>query len=339
METHWLGIHDHPNIIEEWLRVDNQYTWLRTFENLECKTSAFLKTRDKKRKDLVKNIKVRSIEYYFDNNSCIDWSNQINQINPTHILWNICYYSEALPLIIKLKKQKSNIVHCIRIHHEVSYLSSQEGFLDFLFNVDFVITPTNSQLKFLKDLGYSQPMKVIPFGVDDEIFRKRISNKDIDFISCCNKHPLRNLKFLKLQYLILNLIGFKCINITGLSRLELSKYLRRSKIFFLTSLTEASGSRILLEAISSGCTPVVFEECFTAVEVLKDHNYGFRIKSKFKIKMPEKFVKYNIIDFLRILLNLFFIRFSYKKVKTPYILDKYLVKNEIEKLNKILKEI
>ena len=48
--------------------------------------------------------------------------------------------------------------------------------------------------------------------------------------------------------------------------------------------------------------------------------------------MPAKIVKYNILDFLRILLNLFFIRFSYKKVKTSYNLDKYLIKNEIKKL-------
>ena len=50
----------------------------------------------------------------------------------------------------------------------------------------------------------------------------------------------------------MNVIGFKSKNITGFSRLELSSYLKRSKIFFLTSLTEASGSRILLEALYVG---------------------------------------------------------------------------------------
>ena len=292
MKTHWLGIHDHHNIIENWFKEDNQYSWLRAFENLDCKTSALLKIKKKERKDLAKNKKVRGIKYYFDNESSINWFNKISKINPTHILWNICYYNEALPLIIKLKKHNNKIFHCIRIHHEVSYLAKQDGFLDFISNGDFLITATNRQLKLLIDYGYKQPIKVIPFGVDDKIFKNRISKKDIDFISCCNKHPLRNLKFLKVQYFIMNLIGFKSKNITGFTRLELSEYLKRSKIFFLTSLTEASGSRILLEAISSGCLPVVFEECSTAVEVINEHNFGLKIESKFKLKMPEKIVNY-----------------------------------------------
>ena len=137
----------------------------------------------------------------------------------------------------------------------------------------------------------------------------------------------------------MNLIGFKSKNITGISRLELSHYLKRSKIFFLTSLTEASGSRILLEAINSGCMPVVFEECKTAVEVINEHKVGYKIKSKFKLKMPEKIVSYNFIDFLRIFIKLLFIRLNYKNKKIPYLFDKYLIKNEIKELTKIINNI
>tara|TARA_B100000927_G_C16206861_1_gene365919 strand:- start:132 stop:545 length:414 start_codon:yes stop_codon:yes gene_type:complete len=137
----------------------------------------------------------------------------------------------------------------------------------------------------------------------------------------------------------MNLIGYKCKNITGFSRIELSEYLKRSKIFFLTSLTEASGSRILLEAISCGCMPVVFEECSTAVEVINEHKFGLKIKSRFKLKMPEKIVNYNFLDFVRIFIKLLFIRLSFKNKKSPYILDKYLIKNEINELTKLINSL
>ena len=137
----------------------------------------------------------------------------------------------------------------------------------------------------------------------------------------------------------MNLIGFKSKNITGISRLELSHYLKRAKIFFLTSLTEASGSIILLEAINSGCMPVGFEECKTAVEVIDEHKFGYKIKSKFKLKMPEKIVSYNFIDFLRIFIKLLFIRLNYKNKKIPYLFDKYLIKNEIKELTKIINNV
>ena len=207
MNFHWLGIHDHHNSIDNWVKSENQYSWLRAFENLDCKTSALLKIKQKE-KQLILNKTVRGVEYYFDNKFSVNWLNKVNQINPTHILWNICYYEEAVSLIKELKKQNNNIFHCIRIHHEVSYLARQDGFLEFLSNGDFLLTATNEQLKLLKDYGYKQPIKVIPFGIDDKFFKNRTSEKDIDFISCCNRHPLRNLNFLKLQYLIMNLIHY-----------------------------------------------------------------------------------------------------------------------------------
>ena len=113
MNSHWLGIHDHHNSIENWVKSDNQYSWLRAFENLNCKTSALLKIKRKDEK-LNLNKTVRGVEYYFDNKFSVNWLNKVSQINPTHILWNICYYDEALSLIKELKKQKNNIFHCTK---------------------------------------------------------------------------------------------------------------------------------------------------------------------------------------------------------------------------------
>ena len=58
----------------------------------------------------------------------------------------------------------------------------------------------------------------------------------------------------------------------------------------LSSLTEASGSRILLEALAAGCSPIVFKECRTAAEILNYYKVGHVVSSKFKLNMPSKTV-------------------------------------------------
>ena len=97
----------------------------------------------------------------------------------------------------------------------------------------------------------------------------------------------------------------------------------------MTSLTEASGSRVLLEAISSGCYPLVFEECNTAVQIIKEHNYGKIIKSNFRVKMPQKVVLIHPFDYFRILFFLIRIKRNYLPKSSPKLLEKYLIKNEV----------
>ena len=339
LKRHWLGIHDHANSINNWLLEDNQYSWLRTFERLSCKTSALLKINNNSLENFdFRNL--RQIDYYFRDTSSVFWSDIILKINPTHILWNICYYKEALPLIIKLRKHKRKIFHCIRIHHDVFYLYKQESFLEFLEKCDHIILPTEKQKNFLIKLKFKNQIDVLPFGIDNDIFNNiNKKNKDITFISACNKHPLRNYILLKLIYFIFNVFRIKSKNIIGYSRYQLSNYLQRSKFFFLTSLTEASGSRILLEAISSGCYPIILEECDTAVQIIKEHKYGEIIKSNFKVKMPQKLVIRKFKDCIRIFFILLKIKRNLLIEKSPPLLEKYFIKNEIKVLYKILSNL
>ena len=102
LDEHWLGIHDHANSINNWKLEDNQYSWLRAFEKLPCRTSALLKINNKqKNNNYCRDL--RGVDYYFEKRSSIFWEDKILSINPTHILWNICYYREALSLISEFK--------------------------------------------------------------------------------------------------------------------------------------------------------------------------------------------------------------------------------------------
>ena len=285
------GIHDHSNWAGNWLDRENQYSWLHAFRSplLEHCTKKLYLAETYHSKIISGGNNLNYVLYQPDR-SLRSIAQQIINDNPSLLFLNICWYKDAYPTLKYLREKLASTHFCIRIHHDVDYLYSQSGFLETVELCDSIITPTRSQLREIVKLKKFSSTSCQPFGVDIEYFRKDSTNaiRDIDLISFTNSHPARNYDLIRYSIKRLAKKGLKHENHTGLDRRSLSQKLSRSKYFLLSSMCEASGSRILLEALASGCIPIVLNECRTASEVLTLYNVGYKVTSSFRLKMPEK---------------------------------------------------
>lgn len=336
-----LGIHDHANYAAKWLDTTTPYSWLRAFEILDAtERYAFLRENNL---TYSMDSKIRGVNYSFFKEGIAEWVDEIIDVKPDVILYNICWYSEAVEPIKRLKKHLKGTTHIIRVHHDVSYLSLQSGFNEVVCSCDVAIVATAHQADKLEQIGFLGKIHVLPFGVDHNEFlvnRKPFKEREIDVISATNTHPARNLPLLKKIYSRLAANGVKVRNVVGLSRQELAMSLGNSKIFFLTSMTEASGSRIMLEAIAAGCYPVAFSECKTAKEVLQQHEFGKLINSGITLKMPQKKVKVPFFSDVRISNQIRYILSSLESlnyVNDFQLLDSFHYNKEVSSLVNILK--
>lgn len=264
---------------------------------------------------------------------------QILTLNPDVFFLNICWYKDIFENLSYLRKRLPKTTFIIRVHHDVGYLEKQEKFLDVVKLCDHAVVSTKSQKLRLVELGYLNGISILPFGVNSSEFVSNVdpNARDIDLISFTNAHPARNQELINKVYPRLIGKGFVVENVTGLSREELSAKLARAKFMLLSSLTEASGSRILLEAISAGCSPIVFKECETAVEVLKDHSCGHIMETGLLLKVPQKkvvrpfLVKKNVEKKLIKILN------SSPNPSNSGLKNTYEFENEVENIYKIIK--
>ena len=283
-----IGIHDCPDTLENFINSESQYSWIKAFKKIKNK-KIFLRV-DKISKNKDRDI----IQKTTPTDS---WFESLKANKPKIIFFNICFYSEALSLIKIIKRSLPEVQLVTRVHHDVSYLKSQEGFVNFVKNSDIIITATNSQKNILKKIcGESKIYFTLPFGVDIKEFmtNSKRNKRNIDIASAANPHPARNYKIILDIFSSFQYHGFNTFNFYKIERNNLKIKLKEVHFFLLSSLTEASGSRILLEAISSGCYPIVLNECKTAVEVIEELGYGIIIKSNFNLLMPQKVVSTNL---------------------------------------------
>jgi hypothetical protein len=133
--------------------------------------------------------------------------------------------------------------------------------------------------------------------------------------------------------------GYKTKNFYGLTPIQLAKSLGRSKVFFQPSMTEASGSRVLLEAIAAGCHPVAVAESSTTAELATQHgghvlvtgiSYDFKSKT---IRNPDD-VHVRITDELCDIMSKF--TFASTAGKDTILADVYDEKTERDRLSSIL---
>lgn len=338
----WVGVHDHANYAARWLDSSSPYSWLRAFE-LSSEFSlpyAFLKEKNISY-EMTENI--RGVNYNFFDYSFSKWNKKIVELDPEIIFYNLCYYKDAPTGVLKLKNKLKKTKQIIRIHHDVNYLKEQDGFIDTVLLCDVAIVPTKNQVDSLKRLGFNGDIYVLPFGIDFNEFPLSpipLEKKSIDILSATNSHPARNQKLLNRIFSSLSKKGFNVKNIYDRPRNELKEILSDSKFFLLTSLTEASGSRIILEAIKSGCIPIAFEECETAAELLRELNLGFLIRSDLTLKMPEKKVKKKFSSKRKIeqqLLNILECEENFSgKIESNILSEKYDYNNEVKKIKEIL---
>ena len=276
----WIGLHDHADQAVRWIDPRVSYTWLRAFEScIDVTPSAYLREHNY---DYNVEDPIRHVLYRFRTSDISEWVNDIVLEDPSLILYNCCYYEKGAAAVEQLRDQLVDAVHVIRIHHHVDYLAAQPGFREFLLACDVAIAPTRRQIEAVRKLGFFGPVYALPFGIDAASMRqagRSFKERDIQLASASNPHPARNLDLVHEVYEKLRARGRRVENYTGLTSSQLANKLGRTKVFWQTSMTEASGSRILPEAIAAGCIPVVFQECETTHDLLQDLRTGISIQS------------------------------------------------------------
>lgn len=285
----WIGIHDHGDSAPKWLDARSSYTWLRAFEQVSGIASvAYLR-------EFNYNVSVeepiRGVHYRFNRDGIDQWVSGIISENPNLILYNVCYYFDGRLAVERLRDALPNAVHVIRIHHQVTYLAAQRGFREFLNACDVAIAPTPGQVEDVRNLGFSGPVHHLPFGVNLEAMGQAArdwSAREIQLASAANDHPARNLPLVQEVFESLRRRGRRVENFQGLTPKALAEKLGNTKIFWQTSLTEASGSRILPEAMAAGCYPVVFRECASTTELIERHGVGKALASGIQYRFETK---------------------------------------------------
>jgi hypothetical protein len=289
----WVGIHDHADTAPRWLDARVSYTWLRAFERLAgTKPVAYLR---EPHYDNDLEVPVRGVHYRFRTGGIERWVADIVSDRPSLILYNVCYYREGAPALQYLRDALPHAVHVVRIHHQVNYLAAHTGFAEFVRACDVAIAPTASQVQHVRDLGFTGPIYNLPFGVNLATMRKAArcwGERDIQLASAANSHPARNLELVESIYDKLRQRGRRVENFQGLSPQVLAERLGRTRIFWQTSMTEASGSRILPEAMAAGCYPVVFTECASTCELIAAHGVGTVLQSGIRYDFSTKTTTY-----------------------------------------------
>lgn len=273
MSEVWVGIQDYADSAPKWLDASVSFSWLRALEasssSIEC--IAFVREINYTR-DMVTPI--RGVSYRFRKAQFPNWAAEIPAIAPALILYNLCEYNIGAGAMQFLHYNLPNTTHVIRLHHEVKFLMAHEGFRECVLEADIAIVPTESQVDDLREIGFHGEIRVIPFGVDRRIMersRRPWGGRDIDFVCANTAAPQKNAVLLQKVFTILISKGYRTENAGGLTPSGLAEKLGRSKIFFQPSMTEASGSRVLLEGIAAGCYPIALTESKTTSEVALQH--------------------------------------------------------------------
>ncbi|MCL2715094.1 MAG: hypothetical protein FWD68_11050 [Alphaproteobacteria bacterium] len=289
----WVGIHDHADGAPRWLDSSVSYTWLRAFERVsDIRAIAYLREHHYCR-DI--DSPIRGVYYRFRTSGIEQWVPDIVLERPDLILYNVCYYADGLGAVEKLREALPGAVHVVRIHHQVNYLAAQQGFREFVNACDVAIAPTSRQVQDVYNLGFIGPVFYLPFGVNLEGMRQgRLdwATRGIDLSSAADGHPARNRLLVESVFENLRKRGRRVENFQGLTSKTLAGKLGNTKVFWQTSLTEASGSRILPEAMAAGCFPVVFQECSSTVELIEAHRTGTALTSGIRYDFATKVAVY-----------------------------------------------
>lgn len=329
----WVGVHDYQDSIQRWLDPDRSFTWLESFRLAKgIERIAFCGARERNL-----DLETDEITYHFRMNHTESWADEIINCRPSMVLWNICYYHKSYNLLRRVSEAILDVLNVIRLHHEINYLAAQPGFLRFLLECDVAIVPDAKQAQDCRSLGFLGEIFVLPFGINTDIFfLDRSQKRTLDIVSATNRHPGRNIALLKAVYEKLDGMGVSAQNFQGLGRRDLAKQFKAARFFWLTSMTEASGSRVLLEAISCGCYPIVFEECLTAARLVREMGYGYIIKSGIIYDYQKKSLSYPNEVVQRITQLIWEISNTVEKEWDPSIPPKFLEQVESQELLNIL---
>ena len=202
------------------------------------------------------------------------WDELCKQLKskPDVLLLNLMDYDAAALRMEKVKKISPKTKIVFRIHHEpfrLAYL--QPGFIDSLRYADLVISPMTFYNNFLQSLLNCNIVS-IPFGAKN--FRSSVrpnlkSTPNLVLSITKNENPGKNFEIAKKLTQLSN-TKIRFTHFIDISKDQMAQRFETATYFFQPSLSEASGSRVLMEAFKHDVVPIVFQSSLSCAYVAKD---------------------------------------------------------------------
>ena len=193
-----------------------------------------------------------------DYSDCNKWKKGCHDCPNLKTQWNLKY--DTTKLLWKIKKyviQHSNIT---------------------------LIIPSDWMMKKVKnsDILKDKPYFKVPFGVDTNLFKPNMINKDYSKITISyrnqdNYNEFKNIEFIdKIKDKFKNDKNILFIEINNLNQNQLIDVLQKSDIFLMPSKVESFGMMVI-EALACGCTCIVQKNTPMATDFIIKKEYGLII--------------------------------------------------------------
>lgn len=271
-----IGIQDYPMPVTKWLDTNSSVSWLRTFESMSKNHECYALLREHNYNESIQE-PIRGINYTFSQKTDIDSITKLsNKVNPDVIFYNFCEYKKLSEILNKMYIMYPWCLHVVRVHHESKRVlkdkSTLRGIID---NSDLIITGNKYDVEYIKSIDNKTECFIVPFGINTEDFIENPGFTSKKILSSSGDNPVKRLDVLNEIFMILNEKGYNTCNLIGINKKDYLERLKKGRYFLMTSTSEASGSRSLLEAINFGLYPIVTKECESALSICKefDENY------------------------------------------------------------------
>lgn len=222
---------------------------------------------------------VRGVYYHFTNKNFTEDDNvhnHLQNLRPDIVLYNCCWYDKVPELLNLMQILLPDCCHILRTHHEVRRVLPPNLATQVCALTDGLIMSTQHDINYIHSLGIKHPkIYLCPFGVDVAYFgsiNNHSPQRDIDVSASCSANPIKNGPLLVKVFDTMKMRGFKVLNVVGETTDKYRETLQKSKVYFAPTLSEASGSRSLLEAIAAGAYPVCIDECLSTVDLVNHYN-------------------------------------------------------------------
>lgn len=326
----FVGIQDFAMPAAKWLDAATSVSWLRAFEKLAADGHICHAILQEHHITYHMSTPIRGVYYHFINkkiNEDDDVFSVIHNLKPDVIMYNCCVYNKIPALLSRMQSLLPACKHTLRTHHEVKRVMPPDLATKICSLVDGLIISTQHDIDYMQSLNIMSPTpSLCPFGVDIAFFGENTKlSRDIDFSASCSLNPVKNGSLLANVFEMLKQRGYIVVNILGQSPAVYRKILQRTKVYFAPTLSEASGSRSLLEAIAAGAYPVCSAECHSTMDLIRLYN-GTSIST-------EQNTVENICNILQDCLNN---KSLHWKSPSQSQMDIYSEQNEIRTLRNIL---
>lgn len=183
-------------------------------------------------------------------NSLADTLNRIIRLQPD-VLWLNDHVSPWIRLIRERVPRCRIIARAhIRIEGDRWFPSSLTS------NLDQIVISHSNDLEALKN--HHVPQTIIPFLADGSPFQRNTRVRDLDFVASSRQDLATKQKdLIDGLFTVLTARGYRCQNVIDVEHATLVSFFQRGKVFVYPSLIEASGGRVLVEAMQAGMYPIV----------------------------------------------------------------------------------